>query len=121
MIDLFNYQQICVDFIKKNRGLILYHSMGSGKTITSIAMAIQFTNPIIIIVTKASKKNFIDDMKKIKISRDDVIIITYKKVIKKILEKTIDFKGKTIIIDEAHRLRSRTKLLNIIIINFLTL
>ena len=115
MISLFNYQQICVDFIKKNRGLILYHSMGSGKTITSLAMAIQFNNPIIIIVTKASKKNFIDDMKKVKISRDDIILITYKKVIKKILDKTIDFKGKTIIIDEAHRLRSRTKLLNIII------
>ena len=54
-------------------------------------------------------------MKKAKISRDDITIITYKKVIKKILDKTIDFKGKTIIIDEAHRLRSRTKLLNIII------
>ena len=44
MINLFNYQQLCVDFIKKNRGLILYHSMGSGKTITSLAMASEFTN-----------------------------------------------------------------------------
>ena len=51
MINLFNYQQLCVDFIKKNRGLILYHSMGSGKTITSLAMATQFKNSIIIIVT----------------------------------------------------------------------
>ena len=46
MIQLFNYQQICVNFIKNNRGLILYHSMGSGKTITSLAMATQFNNSI---------------------------------------------------------------------------
>jgi superfamily II DNA or RNA helicase len=115
MIQLFNYQQICVDFIKSNRGLILYHSMGSGKTITSLAMATQFNNSIIIITTKASKKNFLDDIKKAKVNSDKITLITYKKVISKIQDRLIDFKNKIIIIDEAHRLRSRTKLLNIII------
>jgi len=115
MINLFNYQQICVDFIKNNRAIILYHSMGSGKTITSLAMATQFDNSIIIITTKASKKNFIDDIKKMNISSHKITLITYKKVILKIKDKLIDFKNKIIIIDEAHRLRSRTKLLNIII------
>ena len=47
----------------KNDGLILYHSMGSGKTITSLAMVYQFKFPIIIISTKASRKNFHDDIK----------------------------------------------------------
>ena len=38
--------------------------MGSGKTITSLAMVYQFKYPILIISTKASRKNFLDDIKK---------------------------------------------------------
>lgn len=118
MLDLFGYQELCVEYIKKNFGLILYHSMGSGKTITSLAMSIQFSNDIIIIATKSSRKNFQDDIKKMiklgtKIDPSKIIILTYQKAISKIKDKEIDFNNKIIIIDEAHRLRNISKLTNI--------
>lgn len=119
MIKLFGYQELCVEFIKYNRGLILYHSMGSGKTITSLAMCLQFNKHIIIIATKASKKNFQDDLKKIeketKFDRSKITIITYQKAISQLLDKQLDFTNKCVIIDEAHRLRNVTKLLSILI------
>lgn len=120
MMELFGYQQLCVDYIKNNFGLILYHSMGSGKTITSLAMANQFNNDIIIIATKASKKNFQDDIQKmislgVKINLEKITIMTYQKAITKIKETQINFENKCIIIDEAHRLRNVSKLTSLLI------
>ena len=39
-MELRDHQKKCVEFIthKKNRGLILYHGLGTGKTFTSISM-----------------------------------------------------------------------------------
>jgi superfamily II DNA or RNA helicase len=120
MCELFGYQQLCVDYIKTNNGLILYHGMGSGKTITSISMACQFAYDTIVIATKASKKNFRDDIKKIlqlggKVDTNKFTIITYQKAISQIKEKQLDFYNKTVIIDEAHRLRNVSKLISILI------
>ena len=120
MLELFGYQEICVEYIKNHSGLILYHSMGSGKTITSIAMASQFQYDIIIIATKASKKNFQDDIKKMiklgaKVNPSKITILTYQKAITKIKDGILDFNNKTVIIDEAHRLRNVSKLTSILI------
>ena len=120
MFKLFGYQQICVDYIKNNYGLILYHSMGSGKTITSLAMAIQFPYNIVIIATKASKKNFQDDISKminlgVKLDLSKITILTYQKAITLIKDKQLDFNNKSVIIDEAHRLRNVSKLISILI------
>jgi SNF2 family DNA or RNA helicase len=120
MLELFGYQQLCVEYIKTHSGLILYHSMGSGKTITSLAMGIQFLNDIIIIATKASKKNFQDDIQKMlklgaKLDLNKISIMTYQKAISRIKEQQLNFENKTIIIDEAHRLRNVSKLTSILI------
>lgn len=120
MFELFGYQQLCVEYIKNHYGLILYHSMGSGKTITSLAMASQFNYPIIIIATKASKKNFQDDTQKMinlgaKIDPSKITIMTYQKAITRIKDKELDFNDKIVIIDEAHRLRNVSKLISILI------
>jgi superfamily II DNA or RNA helicase len=120
MLELFGYQQLCVEYIKTHYGLILYHSMGSGKTITSLAMSIQFTNDIIIIATKSSKKNFQDDIQKminqkVNIDKSKITILTYQKAIKKIKNKELEFNNKIVIIDEAHRLRNISKLTSILI------
>jgi superfamily II DNA or RNA helicase len=120
MLELFGYQEFCVNYIKKNFGLILYHSMGSGKTITSLAMAIQFTNDIVIVATKTSRKNFQDDIQKMiklgmKIDQTKITIFTYQKAISSIKDKQLDFNNKIIIIDEAHRLRNVSKLTSILI------
>jgi len=114
-IKLFDHQNRCVEWLKKHDGLVLYHSMGSGKTITSIAMVSQFKFQIIIISTKASRKNFQDDIKKMGLDISRIQIITYQKVIKMIMEGELDFSEYSIIIDEAHHLRTGTKLQSILI------
>ena len=109
-IILFDYQLNCVEFIKNHFGLILYHSMGSGKTITSLAMVYQFPYDIIIISTKASRKNFKDDIKKMNLETKRFLILTYQKAIQLIINKKLSFENNSIIVDEAHHLRSGTKL-----------
>lgn len=114
-IKLFCHQIKCVNWIKNHYGLILYHSMGSGKTITSLAMLYQFKYPIIIISTKASKKNFQDDIIKMGLDKSRIQILTYQKAINSIINNQLSFSGNSIIIDEAHHLRSGTKLQSILI------
>jgi superfamily II DNA or RNA helicase len=114
-VNLFPHQIKCVEWMKKNNGLILYHSMGSGKTITSLAMVYQFKYPIIIISTKASRKNFQDDIKKMGLDTSRIEIITYQKIIKSIMDGKIDLTSYSVIIDEAHHLRTGTKLQSILI------
>lgn len=114
-IKLFEHQIKCVEWMKNNDGLILYHSMGSGKTITSLAMVYQFKFPIIIISTKASRKNFQDDIKKMNLNESRIKIITYQKAIKSIINNDLDLSSYSVIIDEAHHLRTGTKLQSILI------
>jgi superfamily II DNA or RNA helicase len=114
-IKLFDYQLKCVEWLHNHYGLVLYHSMGSGKTITSLAMVYQFKFPIIIITTKASRKNFQDDIKKMGLDNSRIQILTYQKAISSILDGKINFKSFSVIVDEAHHLRSGTKLQTILI------
>lgn len=114
-INLFPHQIKCIDWMKKHNGLILYHSMGSGKTITSLAMVYQCKYPIIIISTKASRKNFQDDIKKMGLDISRIEILTYQKVVKLIMSGDLDFSLYSVIIDEAHHLRTGTKLQSILI------
>jgi superfamily II DNA or RNA helicase len=89
--------------------------MGSGKTITALSMMYQFPYPIIIISTKASRKNFKDDIKKLNLDTSRIQIITFQKAISSILNNQLDFTNNSVIVDEAHHLRSGTKLQTILI------
>jgi superfamily II DNA or RNA helicase len=89
--------------------------MGSGKTITSLAMVYQFKYPILIISTKASRKNFQDDIKKMNLDTSRIQILTYQKAIKLIMDSQLSFNDYSVIIDEAHHLRTGTKLQSILI------
>ena len=114
-IELFEHQLKCVKWMQKHYGLVLYHSMGSGKTITSLAMVYQLKFSIIIISTKASRKNFQDDIRKMGLDHSRIQILTYQKAIKSIMNVQLSFKGYSLIIDEAHHLRTGTKLQSILI------
>ena len=114
-IKLFEHQIKCINWLKNHYGLILYHSMGSGKTITSLASVYQFKYPIIIISTKSSRKNFQDDIKKMNLDMGRIKILTYQKAIRLIMDSQLTFDEKSVIIDEAHHLRSGTKLQSILI------
>jgi superfamily II DNA or RNA helicase len=120
------HQEYVVKYMSdpENRGLILYHSTGSGKTITSLKSMEQFSDPIVIIGRKSSKKAFKDDMKKLnikfdydkdsEIDFDDIdtepryTFYTYTKL-KTLLKDRLDLlANKSIIVDEAHNLRNES-------------
>ncbi len=106
MIQLKDYQKKPVEFMKYNHGLIIYHSMGSGKTLTALYSVYQFNYPIIIIGSKSSRKAFVDNISKANMDTSRFTFYTYTKV-KKLLESNISlFKGSSVIVDEAHNLRS---------------
>ena len=58
-IELKPHQKYVVEFMKTNRSIILYHSTGSGKTITALCSMYQFDENIVIIGPKSSKKAFL--------------------------------------------------------------
>lgn len=98
-----------IKYIRNAYGLVLFHSPGSGKTITSLEMAKQFaSHQVLIITTKSSVKAFQDDMVKIKWSKP-VEFHTYKKFISAYESNIHICDGKIVIIDEAHRLRNESK------------
>lgn len=105
------HQLLPIKYIRNNYGLILFHSPGSGKTITSLEMARQFTHKILVITTKSSKKAFQDDMNKIfwNSIKNPIEFYTYKKFITKYSDDIHLCTNKIVIIDEAHRLRNESK------------
>lgn len=106
MITLKPYQKLPVEFVGDHRGLLLYHSVGSGKTFTALYSLYKFENDIIIVGTKSSRKVFVDNIKQAEMLPSRFTFYTYAKI-KKILETNITiFKNKSVIIDEAHALRS---------------
>lgn len=107
MIRLKDHQKKPIEFMRYNRGLILYHSTGSGKTYTALYAMYQFSNDIIIIIgPKSSKKTFADSIQKAEMDEKRFLFYTYNKI-KKILSSSITFfKDRLVIIDEAHNLRN---------------
>ncbi len=109
MIKLQKHQQIPYKFIKDHFGLILFHSPGSGKTITALVSMYQFNKDIIIIGPKSSKKIFSDEIFRLKYDASKVEFFSFKKI-KNYLSKDITiFDDKSIIVDEAHHLRTATR------------
>ncbi len=104
------HQKIPVEYMKTHRGLLLYHSTGSGKTITALTAMYQFINNIIIIGPKSSKKAFYDDIKKLSLDASRIKFYTFAKIKKVMKESNIDIlSDMNVIIDEAHNLRNETK------------
>jgi len=108
-IVLKKHQQIPVEYMKDHRALLLYHSTGSGKTISALIAMYQFPENIIIIGPKSSKKAFYDDIKKLELDASRFKFYTYTKIKKLIKETSIDILAEfSIILDEAHALRNET-------------
>ncbi len=106
-IKLKEHQIIPINFMKNHRGLILYHSTGSGKTLTALYSLYQFPHKIIIIGPKSSFKTFTDNIKKAQLDPTRFTFYSYTKI-KLLLREDIElFKNKSIILDEAHYLRSQ--------------
>lgn len=106
MIELKLHQKIPIDFIKNNRALILYHSVGTGKTITAIYSIYNFPNEIVVIGPKSSKKTFMDHIKKLDLDAKRFIFYSYAKIKLLLQDNVTLFKNKSVIVDEAHALRT---------------
>lgn len=110
-VTLKPHQLLPVEYMKNHRALILYHSTGSGKTLTALYALYSEsigTREIIIIGPKSSKKAFEDDIKKASMKKELFQFYTFAKI-KLILKDNLNFfKDKNIIIDEAHNLRNET-------------
>ncbi len=79
-IKLKPHQQTAVDFMDHNYGLILYHSTGSGKTITSLVAMYKFNKPIIIIGPKSARKAFEDEIKELGYDRSRFTMYSFAKI-----------------------------------------
>lgn len=107
-IELKPHQISPVKMLKKQRGLILFHSTGSGKTITALVSMMQFDKEIIIIGPRSSQKAFNDDIKKLKMNDDNISFYTYTKIKKLVNDNHDILDGKCVILDEAHNIRNET-------------
>jgi superfamily II DNA or RNA helicase len=106
---LKKHQILPYEYMKKNRGLLLFHSTGSGKTVTALYSMYHFKNNIVIIGPKSSKKAFKSDIKKFKMDKNRCVFYTFSKIKRLIKENNIDLlDGLSVIVDEAHNLRNET-------------
>lgn len=132
---LFEYQRYIYNYMvfTDARGILLYHSVGSGKTLTSISIAEEFRKldkDMIIISSKSLQANYKKEIEKynkminedISIEELDTIVNSYKyvtsnsknmisslddklfKLINNSNDQKISLENKVIIIDEAHNL-----------------
>lgn len=105
-ISLKKHQEILLDFIKKskNKGILIFHSVGSGKTITSIMMLEylykKYPNKKIFILTPASLiGNYKKEMNKTGVYFGKNLQIQSYGIF---FNKNIDTTGQIIVVDEAH-------------------
>jgi superfamily II DNA or RNA helicase len=66
-VKLSSYQKVLSDYISDDtnyRGLLIYHGLGSGKTLTSISIAEGIDKEVIVLLPASLKKNFIGDLQK---------------------------------------------------------
>lgn len=103
---LKDHQKRCVEKFENIRGLILYHSLGSGKTITSIACAENKASANfdkLVILPASLIDNFAKELNAYKANVSKYKIYSYEKFYK--LDNNI-CENKIVIVDEAHRLRN---------------
>ena len=117
---LNNHQYIIKTFFKNivfddTKGLLIYHNMGTGKTITSVSMAVDYEGEVIVFINTSLVTNFKENIKKylnaIKMNDIDQYIKSKFTFISlnafNLHEKIPDnLAGKLIIIDEAHHVFS---------------
>ena len=118
------HQKFVIDYMKEygQRGLLIYHGLGSGKTITSIGIAELYPNKKVNVISPASIiDNIEDSFTTMKLSQDvyekRYTVQSYQSlsnILKEDEEQNKYFKDRVVIIDEAHNLRNRNKMSNLI-------
>lgn len=100
------HQTFVIEYMSTHRALLLWHTTGSGKTLTSIYALYQHNYPIMIIGPKTSESRFNQEIIKAELDSSRFTFYTYTKI-KKILEENVTFfNGYSVIVDEAHNIRN---------------
>lgn len=95
------YQQEVAQKIKSQHGLLVYHGLGSGKTLTSIFATEASRHPATVVVPASLQENFKKEVKKAN-AKSVYDIFSYEKFTK----QPGNLQNRALIIDEAHRLRN---------------
>ena len=104
------HQKKVIEYMKKTgqRGIILYHGLGSGKTITSIGIAETMDNKVIVIVPASMRTQWDEELDNVKVKdKSRYNIMSYEGFLKD-ADKISSINEKIIIMDEAHRIRTTT-------------
>lgn len=95
--------------------LFLFHSLGSGKTITSITLAFIYKilnnvkDKIVIVAPLSIIQNFTKEIKFLKLDENLYEIHSYGKFLRKVHRETSYLENRIVILDEIHNYRSNNK------------
>lgn len=117
---LMAHQERVIDHFSKHDGLIVFHLPGSGKTLTAASSSMCWLkeNPkgmVFVAVPGPLVDNFLDEgLKKFYgLSHNFIarhfVVDTYVKIVKYVTEKGLDKKPFFLIIDEAHKLKTKVR------------
>lgn len=118
-MELKEHQIKVVEYMKKSnqKGIILYHTLGSGKTITAISISKLYDNDVYCITPASMRIQWTNELQKMHVNMKRYTITSFESLTKIIKKNPNILKSKIVIIDEAHRLRNNGKIAKKIIKN----
>jgi len=116
-LKLLNHQKKVVKFInkKKNRGLLVVHSVGSGKTLTAVTVSQCFLkkypkSKVIVVTPTSLQKNFKKELGSYGVKNmDKYEFYTIQSFTIASKNGKVNCKNKLLILDEAHNIRTEIK------------
>ena len=102
------HQKKVINYFKEKdiRGIILYHGLGSGKTITSLGISELYQDKKVFCIVPASMRTqWISELNKVVKNKKRFTIYSYEEFPKRVRDSN-SLKNTIVIIDEAHRLRN---------------
>jgi SNF2 family DNA or RNA helicase len=115
-MELKPHQKFVVEHMKKSNqhGIILFHTLGSGKTITSIAISQLYPNHLVIVCPASLRSQWVVELNKMKVKSKKYTIHSYEGIVKLLQRDELLLDNMVVILDEAHRIRSSGKISKIL-------
>lgn len=111
-VKLQEHQQDAINHADGKPGVIVNHGLGSGKTLTSMAMAEKRGGNVLVVVPAALRENYKEQLKKF-VTPDrhkNYNIVSYHEFMRNPHHYVDSHKPQTLVADEVHRLRNPKKM-----------
>ena len=98
------HQTKIVKYMKNSnaRGIILFHGLGSGKTITSIAISKLYSKKVLVIVPASMRTQWIPELRKMNVNMKLYEVISYEGFLSLVENGKLDnLENHVVIVDEA--------------------